>query len=187
MNNMLMFLSKHRVLVLNSSFEAINICTAKRALKLLLMEKADVVEGGDDRVHSAKMNLPLPEVIRLRNFVHLPYRPIPYSRKNILLRDDFSCQYCGDRFTPDELTLDHVRPLSRGGSDDWNNVVAACKECNHKKGNHLPSEIGMRLIHRPQKPTLPTFLHLVRLMGGKRQVWRKYLFYDDGRSCEAVV
>lgn len=177
----------HRVLVLNASYEAINICTARRALKLLILEKADVVEENSLRLHSEKITLTMPEVIRLRSYIQLPYRPIPYSRKNILLRDDFRCQYCGERFTADELTLDHIKPISRGGTDSWNNVVAACKRCNHKKGNHLPEDIGMRLIGRPQKPTLPSFLHLVRLMGEKREVWRKYLFYDDARHREAVV
>ena len=180
-------LYRHRVLVLNSSYEAINICTARRALNLLLSEKASMVENAAARVHSARLILPLPEVIRLRRFIKLPYRPIPFSRKNILLRDGFCCQYCGEHHPADELTLDHVIPISRGGSDTWTNVVSACKRCNHKKGNSLPDEIGLKLIHRPRKPMLPTFLHMVRLMGEKREVWRKYLFYDEEESCEVVV
>ena len=130
----------HRVLVLNASFEAINICTARRAVKMLLSEKASVVEQNGCVIHSEKLSFRLPEVIRLKLFIKLPYRPIPYSRKNILLRDDYSCQYCGDDFDADELTLDHIRPVSRGGADTWTNVVAACKHCNHKKGNSFPKE-----------------------------------------------
>lgn len=103
------------------------------------------------------------------------------------MRDGYRCMYCGEQFTLDQLTLDHVIPISRGGKDTWSNVVTACKSCNHKKGNHYLEEIGMSLIHRPQRPTLPTFLHLVRLMGEKRTVWRKYLFYDEKETSEAVV
>ncbi|HOJ59329.1 MAG TPA: HNH endonuclease [bacterium] len=177
----------HRVLVLNSSYEAINICTARRAIVMLLTGKADVVENAPHRVRASSLQMPLPEVIRIRRFIKLPYRPIPFCRKNIMLRDAYSCQYCGEQLPSDELTLDHVIPLSRGGKDTWNNVVTACKRCNHKKGNNFIEEIGMTLVSPPRKPTLPTFLHLVRLMGEKREVWRKYLFYDDEPSAEAVV
>ena len=180
-------LHQHRVLVLNSSYEAINICNARRALMMLLAEKADMIETAEERVHSASLNIPMPEVIRLRRYVRLPYRPIPFCRKNIMLRDGFRCQYCNTVFKADELTLDHVIPVSRGGMDSWNNVVTACKKCNHKKGNHLLDHIGMKLIHRPRKPTLPTFLHLVRLIGERREVWRKYLFFDDREQMKATI
>ncbi len=181
-------LQQHRVLVLNSSYEAINICTAKRAIVMLLTGKADTVEVAVDLVHSSALTMELPEVIRLRRYIKLPYRPIPFCRKNIFLRDGYRCMYCGERFSIDMLTLDHVVPVSRGGKDTWNNVVTACKQCNHKKGNLMLSESGLTLIQRPKRPTLPTFLHLVRLMGEKKSVWRKYLFYDDNKeNVEAVV
>lgn len=180
-------LAKHRVLVLNSSYEAINICTARRALIMLMNGKADMVENAVHYIRSSTLVMPLPEVIRLRRFIKLPYRPIPFCRKNIMLRDGYCCQYCHDRFPLDQLTLDHVIPLSRGGRDSWSNVVTACKKCNHKKGNYLLEEIGMVLTNRPKKPTLPSFLHLVRLMGEQREVWRKYLFYDEAIETEAVV
>ncbi|RJP19055.1 MAG: HNH endonuclease [Candidatus Omnitrophota bacterium] len=180
-------LTQHRVLVLNSSYEAINICTAKRAILMLLSGKADLVENAGEEVRSPTFRMTLPEVIRLRRYISLPYRPIPYCRKNIMLRDGFICQYCGEQFSPDELTLDHVIPISRGGHDSWSNVVTACKHCNHKKGNNLLEELGMNVLSRPRRPTLPTFLHLVRVIGKKRDVWRKYLFYDDDEENEAVV
>ncbi|MGC9329624.1 MAG: HNH endonuclease [Candidatus Hinthialibacter sp.] len=169
----------HRVLVLNSSYEAINICTARRAVVMLLTGKADMVEENGEVIHSSSLDIRLPEVIRLRRFIKLPYRPIPFCRKNVMLRDGYRCQYCGVQHSPDKLTLDHVIPLSRGGKDVWSNVVTACKKCNHRKGNYLLNEIDMKLLNPPRKPTLPTYLHLVRLMGEKREVWRKYLFFDD--------
>ncbi|MBI1387325.1 MAG: HNH endonuclease [bacterium] len=182
-----MVLYQHRVLVLNSSYEAINICTARRALLMMLAEKADLIESSPARVHSETLNIPLPEVIRLKRYVRLPHRPIPFCRKNIMLRDGFRCQYCGSSFKPEELTLDHVIPVSRGGADSWNNVVTACKKCNHKKGNHLLEHIGMHLLNPPKRPTLPTYIHLVRLMGERREVWRKYLYFDDDESMKATV
>lgn len=178
---------QYRVLVLNASFEAINICTAKRALKLLLSEKASLVEHNGHEIRSERISFTLPEVIRLKNYIQLPYRPIPYSRKNILLRDDYTCQYCTESFDGDELTLDHILPVSRGGKDSWTNVVAACKECNHSKGNRLPHEAGMKLLRPAKKPGMPSFLHLVRLLGKKRDVWRKYLYYDEAHTLEEVA
>ncbi|MDX9754691.1 MAG: HNH endonuclease [bacterium] len=178
---------QERVLVLNSTYEAINICSAKRALVMILAGKADVVENSFQQIHAARLAMPRPEVIKLRRFINLPYRPIPFCRKNILLRDNYSCQYCGKQFSPEHLTLDHVIPISKLGKDSWTNVVTACKKCNHQKGNMTLDEAGMRLLHRPQKPTLPTYLHLVRLIGQKRDVWRKYLFFDEEKPAEAVV
>jgi 5-methylcytosine-specific restriction endonuclease McrA len=181
-----LLLNQHRVLVLNSSYEAINICTARRAVRMLLAEKADLIEQDSREVRSTFFRMPLPEVIRLRRYIRLPHRPIPFCRKNIMLRDDYICQYCGCHKRPEELTLDHVIPLSRGGGDSWSNVVTACKKCNHRKGNHLPEEIDMHLLNRPRRPTLPTYLHLVRMIGERREVWRKYLFFD-GQPAEQIV
>jgi 5-methylcytosine-specific restriction endonuclease McrA len=177
----------NRVLVLNSTYEAINICTAKRALVMIMTGKADRVEDSFEEIHSAQLSLYRPEVIKLRRFIRLPYRPIPYCRKNILLRDDYRCQYCGKMYSAEHLTLDHVVPVSKGGKDGWTNIVTACKKCNHRKGNQFLEETGMTLLHRPSKPTLPTYLHLVRLIGEKRGVWRKYLFFDEEKATEAVV
>ncbi|MGI6456805.1 MAG: HNH endonuclease [bacterium] len=178
--------NQNRVLVLNSSYEAINICSARRAILMLLAEKADIVEESRDYIHSSVFVMPMPEVIRLRRFINLPYRPIPFCRKNIMLRDSYRCQYCGRHYPADELTLDHVLPVSRGGKDSWSNVVTACRQCNNRKGNFLPDEAGMELQNQPKKPLLPTYLHLVRLMGENREVWRKYLFYDE-ETKEAAV
>ncbi len=180
-------LHNHRVLVLNSTYEAINICTARRALKLLICGVADTVEESAHFVTSPSLQLPLPEVIRLRRFVRIPYRPVPFCRKNIFLRDSYRCQYCGTQKKPERLTLDHVQPLSRGGADTWTNVVTACKTCNHRKGNHLPDEIGMRLLHKPRTPNLPSFLHMVRILGERRATWRKYLFFDYNVQTEEVA
>jgi len=121
--------------------------------------------------------MPAPEVIRLSKYVHIPYKDITFCRKNILLRDNSQCQYCGKKFRSEELTIDHIVPISKGGRDKWQNVVAACKKCNNKKGSHLPQDIAMWPINKPLVPTSATFLHLIRHMGNHREAWRKYLFY----------
>jgi len=176
-----------RVLVLNSTYEAINVCTARRALKLLFCGIAHAVEDSPRVVFSPSSQFRLPEVIRLRRYVRIPYRPVPFCRKNILLRDSFRCQYCGVQKSPDHLTIDHLVPLSRGGTHDWTNVVTACKSCNHRKASYLPEEVGMRLLARPRTPNLPTFLQLVRIQGEGRASWRKYLFFDYTESTEDVA
>lgn len=172
-------LRQYQVLVLNSSYEAINICTARRAVVMLMKGVADSVQDSDARIRAATDSWILPDVIRLRRYVRIPYRPIPFCRKNIFLRDRMTCQYCARKRPTDRLTIDHVIPTSRGGSDGWSNVVTACRACNHQKGSLTPDEAGMPLLFQPTHPHLPSYLHMVRMMGAKRTQWRKYLFYDE--------
>src|SRR5437764_14803229 len=128
----------HRpVLVLNASYEPINICAARRALVLILKGVASAEETAPGSVHSAKRTMSVPSVIRLLEYRRIPHQTRALSRKNILLRDRNTCQYCGVALSSGELTLDHVVPRSRGGSSTWENLVACCHQCNRRKGNHL--------------------------------------------------
>jgi 5-methylcytosine-specific restriction endonuclease McrA len=95
------------------------------------------------------------------------------------MRDGYRCQYCGTHGTLDTLTVDHILPISRGGRDIWTNVVAACRTCNNLKGNKLPEECGLKLMHAAKVPASLTFLHIMRQFGERRQVWRKYLFFEQ--------
>ncbi len=165
------------MLVLNASFEAIHICNVKRAVKLLLGGKALEVEANGCILHAATCVVRVPEVIRLKNFVRVPYKEASFCRKNVLLRDGGVCQYCGQEYRFEDLTVDHVVPLSRGGLDAWSNVLAACKDCNRKKGNMLPDEASMLLLRRPGAPRSATFLQVARHHGRTRDVWKKYLFF----------
>src|SRR5690242_16116123 len=128
------------VLVLNASYEPINICAARRALVLVLKGVASAEEVSPQVVHSARKIVSLPSVIRLLEYRRIPHQTRALSRKNILLRDRNTCQYCGVLLSSGELTLDHVVPRSRGGSSTWENLVACCHPCNRRKGNHLLSE-----------------------------------------------
>ena len=168
----------HRpVLVLNSSYEPINVCAARRALVLVLKGVAAAEEHASAHVHSARQSMRVPSVIRLLEYRRIPMQARSLSRKNILMRDRYTCQYCQRTFSSNELTLDHVVPRSRAGETTWENLVACCHPCNNRKGNRTPEEAGFRLARAPRPFSLHTSRHLMRLLGKSDDQWRKYLFY----------
>ena len=149
-----------RVLVLNATYEPLNVCTVRRALNLLLKQKAEMLEHGDEVLRSETMALDQPEVIRLVSFVRVP-RDIHrrrITRKAVLARDAWTCQYCGSRKS--SLTVDHVIPRSRGGESIWENIVASCASCNRRKGNQLPREIRMHPRKLPRAPGPTVFIRV---------------------------
>jgi 5-methylcytosine-specific restriction endonuclease McrA len=165
------------VLVLNASYEPINVCAARRAVVLVLKGVAMTEEENGHYLHAARFTMRLPSVIRLLEYRRIPHQTRALSRKNILLRDRNTCQYCGNVHASGELTLDHVVPRSRGGLSAWENLVACCHPCNRQKGNQLAHEAGMRLLREPRAFTLHTSRHIMRMMGRSDAKWRKYLFY----------
>jgi 5-methylcytosine-specific restriction endonuclease McrA len=168
----------HRpVLVLNASYEPINVCAARRALVLVLKGVATAEEHSHLAVHSARKAIALPSVIRLLGYRRIPHQTRALSRKNILLRDRFTCQYCQQTMPSGELTLDHVIPRSRAGETAWENLVACCHRCNNRKGSRTPEEAGMRLARPPRPFSLHASRHLMRMLGKSDEQWKKYLFY----------
>lgn len=165
------------VLVLNASYEPINICAARRALVLVLKGVAAAEEESTHHIHSARSVMKLPSVIRLLEYRRIPHQTRALSRKNILMRDRYTCQYCHRTLPSSELTLDHVVPRSRAGESNWENLVACCNPCNNKKGSRTPEEAGMKLARQPRPFSLHTSRHLMRLLGKSDEQWRKYLFY----------
>jgi 5-methylcytosine-specific restriction endonuclease McrA len=160
-----------KVLVLNASFEPLNITSWRRAIVLIIKGKAEQVEHNGRVVYAG---LPLPTVIRLKHYVRVPYKDIPLTRRNLLQRDNHSCQYCG--YLGEGLTLDHVVPRSRGGEDSWENMVTACVRCNVKKGNRTPKESNMPLRNPPRKPHSSLYFEVSRqIRTGGHQEWRKYV------------
>ncbi|AFY36678.1 HNH endonuclease [[Leptolyngbya] sp. PCC 7376] len=160
-----------KVLVLNASYEPLNITSWRRAVVLLLKDKAESLEHNGRVVHR---NFPLPTVIRLRQYIKIPYREIPLTRKNILERDRQTCQYCLKR--GEQLTLDHILPKSRGGADSWENLVTACMRCNVHKGNRTPKEAEMSLNTKPRKPYSSLYFELVKHTRGEaNKEWKKYV------------
>ncbi|HHC08190.1 MAG TPA: HNH endonuclease [Actinobacteria bacterium] len=138
-----------RALVLNATFEPLSVVPTRRAIVLVLSEKAEVVETNGALWRSERLSVPSPSVIRLRHYVRVPFgRRVPLNRRAVFLRDDFTCQYCGGRAE----NVDHVVPKSQGGLHRWDNVVAACRRCNTKKGGRTPEQAGLRLRRLPREP-----------------------------------
>jgi 5-methylcytosine-specific restriction endonuclease McrA len=131
-----------RVLVLNATYEPINVCTVRRAVVLLLKDKAELVERGRRELHSESSTL-----ARRRKI----------TRRAVFARDSWTCQYCGSR---SNLTVDHVIPRSKGGTSSWDNIVASCAPCNRRKGDRLPRQAGMHPRHAPRTPRAEIFIHV---------------------------
>jgi 5-methylcytosine-specific restriction endonuclease McrA len=165
------------VLVLNATFEPINVTAVRRALVLMLKGVAQAEESNASVVHSSSRSVSVPSVIRLLTYRHIPQQSRALARKNILLRVRKTSQFCARALPASELTLDHVMPRSRGGHSSWENLVACCYECNNRKGDRTPEEAGLKLARRPRPFTLHTSRQLMRLIGHKDEKWRKYLFY----------
>lgn len=166
------------VLVLNASYEAINICNSKRAIIMILKGIAVAEENTKKFFHSPSFKISVPSVIRINKYVRIKYQLISFTRKNIFLRDNFTCYYCNEKFKPKELTLDHVLPKSKGGWNNWDNIVTACIHCNKKKGDRTPEEANMKLRKTPKEPTIPIHFQIIRNLSVSRQQWNKYLFVD---------
>jgi len=138
------------VLVLNANFEPINVCNIRRAIGLILSGKANLVLNGRGEIKTVSITYPRPSVIRLERMVRRPRPRIRLTKREILRRDDYTCQYCGQR-SP-YLTVDHVRPRRLGGQHSWENLVAACPSCNHRKGGRTLEQAQMRLFRPPSEP-----------------------------------
>lgn len=182
-----------RCLALNASYEPLTMVPLRRALRLVIDGKAEIVEAEKERpVRSERRAFPRPVVIRLTRFVHVPRRFRRQVTNTFLFaRDDYQCQYCGRRSTElktrESLTRDHLIPMSRGGFNAWTNVVTACSSCNTRKANRLPDEIGMQPLHAPVEPH---FVHLSWAVRRLTPIQAKYIkvFYGEAtlRQLEAL-
>lgn len=173
---------QNRVLLLNgSTWEPLSVITVPRAINLLLAGKAVVIEESASIVRSMKDRITVPSVIALRTYINVPRRRAHWSRRGVLVRDDYTCIYCGIK--PGELqrgkllakadfTIDHILPRSRGGRDTWSNTACACSVCNHRKGDRLPHEVGMKLHWEPKTPRTS---YLVIALGTGPAVWKRYV------------
>jgi len=165
--------SSGRVLVLNASYEPINVCTVRRAAVLILKNRAEVLEKGDWALHAESLTLPRPVVIRLLSYVRIPRdahrRKI--TRRAVFARDRWTCQYCGHE--RGNLTVDHVIPRSKGGPSTWENIVTCCAPCNRRKGDRLPAQTGMSPARRPKAPNPTIFIHVAA--PSIPAAWEQYL------------
>ncbi len=160
------------MLVLNATYEPINVCSVRRAVVLLIKERAEVIERGSWELHSESATISRPVVIRLVSYVHVPRgthrRKI--TRRAVFARDGWACQYCGSR---SNLTVDHVIPRSKGGPSSWENIVASCAPCNRRKGDRLPKQAGMHPKRAPYVPRAEIFIQVASPT--IPPAWRQYL------------
>lgn len=172
-------------LALNASFEPLTIIPARRAVRLVLDGKAEILEkDGTRRFRSETRIVPCPAVIRLVRYVHVPRRFRRQVTNTFLFaRDDYSCQYCGKHKKElrgrQFLTRDHIVPLSRGGDSTWENVVTSCSPCNNRKGDRLPREVGLKLLNEPGQPNYVHLVWVVRRVTGAQAKYIR-MFYGEG-------
>ena len=160
------------MLVLNATYEPVNVCTVRRAVVLLLKEKAELIERAERELHSTTTTMARPVVIRLISYVRIPRHTHrrKITRRAVFARDDWTCQYCGSR---SQLTVDHVEPRSKGGGSTWDNIVASCAPCNRRKGDALPRQAGMHLTRPPRTPSPHVFIQVASPT--IPPAWRQYL------------
>lgn len=177
----------YEVLVLNHNYEPLNVCNMRRAVSLLLLGKADVVEETDAEVNTVQGSLTAPSILKMRYTVRRPMPQLRLSRHSILARDHYTCQYCGQRGK--ELTIDHVIPRWVGGGNTWDNLVACCRKCNLKKADKTPQQAGMKLNRKPRRPQFIPYLSLpTYLKAQNRDDWRLYLpIFDEFTRHEAFA
>jgi len=172
--------TSYRVLLLNSSYEPVSLINAERAITLWFLGKVTIVSERDVTWRSVSVAIKVPSVVRLVNYIKgLGGRRniVKLTRKNVLLRDAYKCQYCGIQSGPDKLNIDHVVPKSQGGKSEWENLVASCIKCNNKKDCKTPKQAGMTLMKKPKKPEFLMFT-LHRHLKNVPEDWRSYLYWN---------
>ncbi len=167
------------VLVLNQNYEPLNVTNLPRAFRLVFGEKAEVIEYDHQVIRTPRTEFRAPSVIRLQHQVRRPGPRIKLSRREVFVRDDYTCQYCGKQ--SHDLTLDHVVPRHRGGGHTWENLVTACKVCNHRKGGKTLEEARYRLPRAPFEPRNDVYSLFAPYLADERNgAWRSYLFLGPG-------
>ena len=165
-------MSSSAVLVLNQNYEPLNVCNARRAFNLVDRGKAEVIEHSEGALRSAFHAFPIPSVLRLIYMIRRPRPQMRLTRREIFVRDHYTCQYCS-RQTKD-LTIDHVLPRHRGGPHTWDNLVSACRSCNHRKAGRTPSEAHMRLLNEPVRPPSSSYYVFYHYLEAQSD-WRKFI------------
>lgn len=168
-----------RILILNTTYEPLVIVSWKRAIRMLFQDKVEVLAEYDLLVRSVSLEIKLPSVVRLRQYVknHRCHYQVKFTRSNLYARDGHRCQYCGSRGGAHELTYDHVIPVSQGGPKSWENIVTCCIPCNRAKADRTPEQAGLRLLKRPKAPIgFPQKAQLVLSRTQAPESWRAYIF-----------
>lgn len=162
------------VLVLNSDYEPLNVCNARRAIVLVYLGKAEVLHTHEDVAMTPEGIFTLPSVVILRSHIRRPLPELKLSRRTIFARDNYTCQYCG--VTTKDLTIDHVVPKRHGGGATWENLVCCCRKCNTRKSDKFLHQVSMKLRRPPRRPRYVPYISLTKYLAGrKNEIWRNYL------------
>jgi 5-methylcytosine-specific restriction endonuclease McrA len=165
-------MSNSAVLVLNQNYEPLNVCNARRAFVLVDRGKAEILEHSEGALRSALHSFPIPSVIRLIYMIKRPRPQMRLTRREIFVRDRYTCQYCGKQTR--DLTIDHVMPRHRGGGHTWDNLVSACRSCNHRKAGFTPQEARMAMLSEPAKPPASSYYVFYHYLESQED-WRKFI------------
>ena len=183
-----------QTLLLNATYEPLKVVHWQKAVTLWCQGKVEIIAHHDREVRAVSFSFKLPSVIRLLRYVRIKKRfdYVPFSRANIYARDEFKCQSCADVFPTQELTFDHVIPVSQGGRKDWENIVTCCVSCNRRKGGRTPEEARMRLVRPPRRPMSAPAIRITIGLRSAPESWRDYLYWNleldeeaDGREALA--
>lgn len=163
----------YKCILLNGDYTYLNTINWKKALKLIIKHKAEVLKYSSKVIKTAeKVIIKIPAVLKLLKIIRIIYKThVPFSKKNVMIRDNYTCQYCGSK---KELTIDHVIPISRGGRSNFENCVTACRKCNTKKGGRLPSEANMYLKKKPITPTIAEFTRAKAFKSGIYKLLKEF-------------
>jgi 5-methylcytosine-specific restriction endonuclease McrA len=168
-----------QTLLLNATFEPLDVLHWQRAMVLWAQGKVEIVETHDREVRSVTFSFKLPSVVRLLKYVRTRRRPqVQFTRANIYTRDNYTCQYCRKEFPTQDLTFDHVVPASKGGTRSWDNIVTCCLNCNRKKANQTPEEAGMTLMRKPIRPAYTPVFRVTLGIRRTPESWRDYLYWN---------
>jgi len=166
-------------LLLNTTYEPIQVVGWQRAITLLFQGKCEVLEEHDEEIHSISFTMKIPSVLRMLMPARIKRKvPVKFTRLNIFTRDGWKCQYCGDKFSSNELTFDHVVPVTQGGRKSWENITTACVDCNSRKAGRTPQQAGMKLLKKPKQPM---WSQVITVTAGLRKTpdnWASYLYWN---------
>jgi 5-methylcytosine-specific restriction endonuclease McrA len=166
-------------LLLNASFEPLDVIKWEKAMCLWAQGKVEIVHTHDREVRAVTFNFKLPSVVRLLRYVRTGRKQVvQFTRANIYTRDNYTCQYCRTQFPTDELTFDHVIPVAQGGQRSWENIATCCITCNRKKGNRTPTEAGMSLMHIPRRPSYTPVFRVTVGIRRTPESWRSFLYWN---------
>ena len=169
-----------QTLLLNATYEPLKVVHWQKAITLWCQGKVEIIASHDREIRAVSFSLKLPSVIRLLRYVRIKKRfdYVPFSRSNIYALDGYTCQYCAEQLPTQELTFDHVIPVSQGGRKDWENIVTCCVSCNRRKGGRTPEEARMRLVKSPRRPDSAPAIRITIGLRHAPDSWRDYLYWN---------